>query len=168
MAKTNVIIRIYIYIAQRSHLTSLFYRYNRKITSTGILLLHSISGSKLRRTLLKDLQEHLLQELGGQVTLKNVTLVTTAWDQIPETTRPEHEDQLSTELWQPIISRGSRMLRFDSSLDSAWRIIDQFDIPDERHLDIGDGEHTSGSLPKTAMVNQVTRFWRRTTMKGKT
>ena len=98
MAKTNVITRKYIYIAQRSHLTPLFCRYDREITSTGILLLHSISGGKLRRTLLRALQEHLLQELGGQDTLKNVTLVTTVWDQMPEATMPEHEAHHSVQI----------------------------------------------------------------------
>ena len=114
------------------------------------------------------MQEHLLQELGVQDTLKNVALVTTMWDQMTEATGLEREDQLSTQLWQPMISRGSRLLRFDSSLESAWRIIDQLDIPNERLLEIEDREHILGSSANTAIANQVTPIWRRMTMNRKT
>ena len=167
MAKTNVTTRIYISL-NAANIWRSFCRYNRKITSTGILLLHPISGSKLCGTLQRALQEHLLQELGVQDTLKNVALVTTMWDQMTEATGLEREDQLSTQLWQPMISRGSRLLRFDSSLESAWRIIDQLDIPNERLLEIEDREHILGSSANTAIANQVTPIWRRMTMNRKT
>lgn len=37
-------------------------------------------------------------------------------------------------------------LRFDSGLESAWRIVDQFDMPDdERLLGIENGEHMLGT-----------------------
>lgn len=94
--------------------------------------------------------------------MKNVTLLTTMWSGMDETTGLEREHQLKTQLWQPMILRGSRMLRFDSTPKSAWSIIDQFVIPYEHPSENEEAERMPSSLAKT-----ITQIFKKTTMKEK-
>jgi hypothetical protein len=76
----------------------------------------------------------MFQELCGADALQNVILTTTMWDEVTDETGSKREDQLRTTSWQPMMSRGCRIARFSSTRNSAWEIIDKFDVNTRRPI----------------------------------
>jgi hypothetical protein len=62
----------------------------------------------------------------GPGALKNVILVTTMWNTIDMATGSQREEELRTDFWQSMITSGSRIARFESTYQSAWKILNQF------------------------------------------
>jgi len=62
----------------------------------------------------------------GSGGLQNVILVTTMWDSVDEQTGYQREKELQTNFWKSMFRSGSKMARFDSTFECAWRILDQF------------------------------------------
>ncbi|KAH7909051.1 hypothetical protein BJ138DRAFT_1156161 [Hygrophoropsis aurantiaca] len=119
--------------------------YKRGITLTGILFFHRISDSRMRGTPLKNLA--MFEELCGNNALRNVILTTTMWNEIDNEIGIRHEEQLKTQFWEPVMMYGGRIARFSSTYDSAWEIINQFDINSRQAV-----------LTQTEMVEQGKNF----------
>ena len=60
----------------------------------------------------------------GQKAMPNVALVTTMWDLVEDQEGTQREQQLQNEFWTDMVVSGCRTERFDSTYDSAWRIVD--------------------------------------------
>jgi hypothetical protein len=76
----------------------------------------------------------MLRELCGAGALRNVILITTMWDEVPEEIGLKREAYLRAALWKPMMSRGCRMARFSSTFESAWEIIDKFHFDTRRPI----------------------------------
>ncbi|TDL17136.1 hypothetical protein BD410DRAFT_730453 [Rickenella mellea] len=110
--------------------------YERKIVLAGILYLHRISDNRMAGTPLKNLR--MFEKLCGHDALKNIVLVTTMWDEIEddgeEDVGSQREAELVEKFWKPMISQGSKHVRYHNTTDSAWNIIDDFlKEANERH-----------------------------------
>ncbi|KAF8905757.1 P-loop containing nucleoside triphosphate hydrolase protein [Gymnopilus junonius] len=97
-----------------------FYKGGAKLG--GVIYLHDISSSRFNGGARQNLQN--FQKLCGDVVLHNAALVTTKWDlHVPDAQRCH--DQLVAGQWKHLIKKGAKVHKFDSSYDSAWRIIEQ-------------------------------------------
>jgi hypothetical protein len=54
---------------------------------------------------------------------RRTLLVTTQWDLVDKERGKRREDELRTKYWRPMMARGSGMLRFDNTTESAWRAV---------------------------------------------
>ncbi|KAH7925413.1 kinase-like protein [Leucogyrophana mollusca] len=133
--------------------------YRQGITLTGILLFHRISESRMRGTPVKNLA--VFEELCGKDALQNVVLTTTMWDEVSIEVGLEHEEQLKTQFWHPMISHGCRTARFESSSDSAWEIINQFDINNRRAVKLQTEVVDEGKkFSETSAYSVMVRWWK--------
>jgi hypothetical protein len=64
---------------------------------------------------------HMFTKLCGDDACKNVVLVTTRWRKADHGELREHD--LRKKFWNEMLSRGSRMMRYEDSSQSAWDII---------------------------------------------
>lgn len=97
--------------------------YKRGIVLNGLLFLHRITDNRMAGTPLKNL--HMFQRLCGVNALRNVILVTTMWSEVDDAaTALSREEELRTNYWKPMVSAGSRILRFDYNHESVWAIVD--------------------------------------------
>jgi hypothetical protein len=59
-------------------------------------------------------------------------MVTTMWGDVESEVGKEREDELTSTFWAPMISQGSRTVRYQNTLESAWEILEQFTSHKER------------------------------------
>lgn len=83
----------------------------------GIIFVHQISERRLKGSDVKNLE--LFQKICGDLALKNVVLVTSGWDEIDEDRGMERERQYREDIWSSMIRKGSKMMRFYGTEDSA-------------------------------------------------
>ena len=102
----------------------------------------------------------MFEELCGADALQNVILITTMWNQVKGDVGSRREDQLRTEFWQPMMSRGCRMARFSLTHESAWEVIDKFDISARRPVKIQKEMVDEGKeLAQTSAYFVLFRWW---------
>ena len=67
----------------------------------------------------------MFRNLCGETSLRSVVIVTTMWDEIPQSTGEERERELATKdvFFKPAIEKGARFARHTDSLESAQAII---------------------------------------------
>ena len=74
----------------------------------------------------------LFQEICGEAAFKNVLLLTSRWEEVPETLGIERERQLREDKWRYMISRGSTSMRFygtqQTALVIAGHLLEQSNI----------------------------------------
>lgn len=78
----------------------------------------------------------MFEELCGPRALQNVVLTTTMWDNEDQLIASQREEELRVDFWQPMLVRGCRMARYHRTHQSAWEIIDQFDISARRPMQV--------------------------------
>ena len=96
--------------------------YKRGIHLAGIIYLHSISDNRIRGSFLKNLR--ILGKLCGDDAFTNVVLATTMWDRVDRSTGERREQGLKQAYWKQMLALGSPTVRFQSTFESAWQIID--------------------------------------------
>jgi hypothetical protein len=110
----------------------------------------------------------MFQKLCGEKALKNVTVVTTRWDDVQEkdreATERREEELMKTKglFFEPIIAAGGRFLRHDNTIESARRIIDQL-VDNEPmalqiQIEMRDGkkvEETAAGIELRAEMNRL-------------
>jgi hypothetical protein len=94
--------------------------------------------------------------------LQNVVLTTTMWDEVVGDVGLRRERQLQTDFWQPMMSRGCRMARFSSTPESAWEIVNLFNIVTRRPLKAQREMVDQGrGLTQTSAFSALLRWWER-------
>jgi hypothetical protein len=128
------------------------------MTLSGLLFFHDISETRMRGTPKQNLST--FEALCGGGALRNVVLTTTMWDKLDERTRVMRENQLRTEFWAPMLSRGCRMERFYSTWESAWAIIDSFSTDSRRPVQIQEEIVDQGkTLSQTSAFAALFQWW---------
>jgi hypothetical protein len=97
---------------------------------TGILYLQSIMDDRMYHSSLRNLK--MFKGLCGESPLKNVVLATNHWQEArllgKEQQALDKEQELLSDpqFWQPMLTRGSRMVRWEDTTESALEIIRMF------------------------------------------
>ena len=154
--------RMYIQLAGSIVHWSIFFsipiRYREKITFAGILFFHSIAEKRMRGAPLLNLS--MFEELCGPQALRNVVLTTTMWDKEDRLVALQREEELRENFWQPMLARGCQMARFHYTNQSAWGIIDRFDISARRPLQIQEEiVNQKKNLRETAAYHVLVQWW---------
>ncbi|KAI0018558.1 hypothetical protein F4780DRAFT_513091 [Xylariomycetidae sp. FL0641] len=90
----------------------------------GILYLHRIRDNRMSGSARRYLET--FRSLCGDVAMKNVIFVTTCWDKVHDSERPEfmrRETQLIAEFWAPMVEQGSDVKQFDGSKEAAEALV---------------------------------------------
>lgn len=90
---------------------------------TAALYLHSIETTKMYGSNLRNF--HLFANLIGGQSMKNVGLVTTHWDTVPNATALRREAQLSARPWSVYLQHGAQTYRTNNSRQSCRAIARQ-------------------------------------------
>ncbi|PVF99438.1 kinase-like protein [Serendipita vermifera] len=101
----------------------LAFSYKKGIKLTGLVYLHRISDNRMSGSSLRTLE--MFKHVCGEDALQNVILVTTMGDAVNKSEWTARENALREEFWQPMITSGAQMMRFEQTSESAWNIIDQ-------------------------------------------
>ena len=137
---------------------SIFIRYREKITLAGILFFHSIAETRMHGTPLLNLS--MFEELCGPQALRNVVLTTTMWDKENQPIALQREGELREDFWQPMLARGCQMARFHYTHQSAWAIIDGFDISARRPMQVQEEiVDQKKNLRETAAYHVLVQWW---------
>ncbi|RSL86599.1 hypothetical protein CEP51_002716 [Fusarium floridanum] len=103
----------------------------------GVLYLHKITDNKMTGSSLTYL--NLLRSLVGEDALGNVVLVTNMWNKLRDEDRGQalrREQELVDKYWGPMQKKGSYVVQFDGTTDSAFGLIYQFAGKDSVVLDV--------------------------------
>jgi hypothetical protein len=88
----------------------------------GIIYLHRITDIRMTGSAYRYFQ--MFQRLCGEHTFKNIVLVTTMWDQLPDKLVGVARDQeLRNDFWNMMEEQGSQITTFDGSQDQAESIV---------------------------------------------
>ena len=104
----------------------------------------------------------MFKKLGGEDALKNVIVVTTRWDDVPEKDREameKREDELMKtqgKFFEPLIAAGSQYLRHDNTYRSARRIMNQLVDNDPIALQIQVEMREGKKVEETAAGTELT------------
>lgn len=96
--------------------------WSRKMQLTGLLYLHRIMDVRFGGAAGRNLR--MFRKLCGDDNLASVVLATTFWKQPITQSEVQREEQLKTNFWAPLISKGSRVVRQDRDLQSGIEIIE--------------------------------------------
>lgn len=98
-------------------------RYQQRTKLHGILYFHRISDNRMGGISKRSF--NLFRELCGDMTLKNVVIVTTMWDKVTLEEGEAREEQLSTNerFFRPALDQKAIMLRHDNTFESARNMI---------------------------------------------
>ena len=98
--------------------------FHKKAKVTGVLYIHAITEPRMRGSAMKNLR--MFKEIVGPENMRHCYLVTTKWSKQPVSVSEDREVELKTNknFWKPLLMGGAQMVRFEDSLQSAWRIID--------------------------------------------
>jgi hypothetical protein len=103
------------------------YRNPPKIKLTGIIYMQAATDKRMFGSTLRNLK--MFRQLCGDEPLKNVILATSCWGTAERSGEMSkaiaNEDQLRRDslFWQPMLKRGSQMVRFEDTRESALKII---------------------------------------------
>ncbi|KAJ3466137.1 hypothetical protein MRS44_006795 [Fusarium solani] len=95
----------------------------------GVLYLHKITDNKMTGSSLTYL--NLLRSLVGEDALGNVVLVTNMWNKLRDEDRGQalrREQELVNNYWGPMQRKGSYVVQFDGTTDSAFGLIYQLAV----------------------------------------
>ncbi|KAG6856638.1 hypothetical protein H0H87_002228 [Tephrocybe sp. NHM501043] len=149
-----------------AQLTDFSSRYQAQVTLTGLLFFHRITDVRMRGTPLRNLT--MFEALCGKDALENVVLTTTLWDEVDSTIGITREGQLQKEFWAPLMGEGCRTTRFSNTFQSAWDVINLFDINSPRPLlvqrEMVDEEK---ELKATSAFKALVHWWEQTVIKLK-
>jgi len=100
--------------------------YKSKLKLAGIIYVHRITDNRMTNTLLRNLS--VIRNLCGEDPLKNVTLLTTFWDKEDfKTAKKREEEMVETQAWWGyMVSKGSKVRRFQNTTESAHDILREF------------------------------------------
>lgn len=98
-------------------------QYRLKVSLKGIIYLHRINDIRFGGSSAKTLR--IFKELCGETALGNVILASTRWDLVKESEGAHREQQLRSDFWSNMISKGSYMTRFQGDRDSAIALVSQ-------------------------------------------
>jgi hypothetical protein len=90
----------------------------------GIIFLHRISDPRMTGSARRNLM--MFKKLCGAGAFKSVVLATTMWSKVDNAEGAERERQLTekAEFWGAMHKRGSRVFRYNNTVDSARDIVD--------------------------------------------
>lgn len=106
------------------------YRNPPYLKLNGIIYLQSIQDPRMYGSSLRNLK--MFKDLCGDSPLKNVVLVTNRWEdarncgQERQASDKESELRTKNEFWQPLLKRGSQMVRCEDTYESATMIVRGF------------------------------------------
>ncbi|KAH7925382.1 hypothetical protein BV22DRAFT_1089086 [Leucogyrophana mollusca] len=89
---------------------------------TGVIYLHEVSQARVPKMPTETVG--VLNRLCGSTTPKNVVLATTKWCDISYGDGKQRERQLGATLWNGMCDRGSQLVQFQGTRESAWAIVD--------------------------------------------
>lgn len=93
-------------------------QYQLGIPLRGIIYLHRIIDPRMQGHALRNLQ--IFEKICGEGAFRNVVLMTTMWDLLPEEGTGYRMDQeLRDDFWSMMAANGSYITRFDGSKDTA-------------------------------------------------
>ncbi|KIM38110.1 hypothetical protein M413DRAFT_12873 [Hebeloma cylindrosporum] len=115
----------------------------------GVLYLHDITTSRFDSAAREHLR--IFTGLCGDGPIQKVVLATTKWG-LNSPNSENHETQLITEYWKPLIDQGAHVRRYDTGHESAWNVITPFLTP----INVTTGARNSIS-PKFSIMN----IWRK-------
>ena len=96
-------------------------QYELGIQLKGVFYLHRVSDVRFSGSSMKTLK--IFTQICGAAALESVTLVTTRWDQVDESTGALRERELRDNFWAYMVSQGSKMTRFHGDRDSAVSLV---------------------------------------------
>lgn len=97
--------------------------YRSKQLLSGVIYLHDIQKSRMRGSDVKSLE--VFDKLVGPESFKNILLVTTKWDLLPNISIGEsREDILRDKFWRNLITRGCTTARSFGDRSSALKIME--------------------------------------------
>ncbi|KIM91565.1 hypothetical protein PILCRDRAFT_810846 [Piloderma croceum F 1598] len=102
----------------RTEIEKLNTKFGKKPTVLGILYMHRSSDAWIMGSPLEHLKP--LESLCGSDYPQKTVLVTTAWDEAEGLSR---EDTLRNEHWKPMLDKGSNIVRYEDTSESAWGIV---------------------------------------------
>ena len=103
------------------------YSYKAGFKLNGLIYMHRITDRRVGGLSRKNFG--MLRKLCGDVTLKNVAIVTSMWDQESSIERAiAREEELMTDdlFFKPVLDKGAQMLRHDRGIESARDIVSRF------------------------------------------
>ena len=92
------------------------------MTLGGVIYLLSIADKRMKGTTRRNLD--MFHQLCGKKALARVVLGTTNWGEVEEDVAVKRERQLVKTFWKPMTSSGSKVLRFDTTGESAMVFVD--------------------------------------------
>jgi hypothetical protein len=95
--------------------------YAKKNKVAGILYMHRITDPRMTESPLV----HLLsfEKLCREDLTKRIILATTMWKHVNEEKGLQREAELRRTYWKTMIDRGSEVVRFEDTAESAWSIV---------------------------------------------
>ncbi|KAL6353612.1 hypothetical protein LRP88_14110 [Fusarium phalaenopsidis] len=103
----------------------------------GVLYLHKITDNRMTGSSLTYL--NLLQSLVGEEALENLVLVTSMWNMLRDENRGQaiqREQDLIDNYWAPMQKKGSYVVQFDGTTDSAFGLVYQLAGQESVVLDV--------------------------------
>jgi hypothetical protein len=94
-------------------------RYKEGAKLAGIIYIHSIANKQFTA----KQNFGMFHELCGDTTLKNVILVTNMWGDVSRNVGEDREQELSKEIFRPVLDKGAKMVRHYDTWQSAHDII---------------------------------------------
>ena len=98
-------------------------QYELGVSLKGVIYLHRITDLRFQGSSMKTLQ--IFTKICGVDALKNVVLATNRWDEVVEAVGADREQQLRTNFWAYMLSKGSIMTRFYGDRPSAVGMVSQ-------------------------------------------
>ncbi|KAL4077511.1 hypothetical protein J3A83DRAFT_4155681, partial [Scleroderma citrinum] len=95
--------------------------YRNRIEPTGIIYTYRINDTHESSAELTGLR--LAAALCGNEAADRMRLVTTMWDDVDTELAQDTEDRMKDDVWESLLSAGSRYERFYNTGDSAWNIV---------------------------------------------
>jgi hypothetical protein len=89
------------------------------------------------------------------MTLENVILVTTMWDEVEEDEGSQREEELKGKYWKAMIDQGSMAARHHGTLDSAWEIVEHFTTQRQAALLQREMDALERQLPETIASREL-------------
>ncbi|KIM70816.1 hypothetical protein SCLCIDRAFT_1206976 [Scleroderma citrinum Foug A] len=96
--------------------------YRNKVYLSAIFYFHRITDNRMAGTPLKNLR--VFKKLCGNNAMAQVFLVTTMWDEVEEDVGVERLNELKSTYWKGMVSRGSTVVEYRNTWDSATKLLD--------------------------------------------
>ena len=96
--------------------------------------MHNIANTRIGGISRRNLK--MFQKLVGNDSLRNVIIATTMWNTVTRAVGSEREEVLKDVLFKPLLDKRAQIIRHDSGVDSAERIVNTILKNDPRVLPI--------------------------------